>query len=75
MPKNNRTSYALTMTLNEIDRKIAETEDRQSRAETSEAAMADAYTLQELQAAREIVANGVGKLGPNYSFLGFPKGK
>lgn len=56
--KNDRTSMALTMTLSEIDRKIAEVEDRQTRADTMEAATSDAYMLQELHAARQIVARG-----------------
>jgi hypothetical protein len=71
--KINATSIALTHTLNEVDRKIAEIEDRQTRADTMDAAMTDAYLLQEYQAARQILAKGIGTLGPNVSFLGFSK--
>lgn len=71
MTKLNATSIALTHTLNEVDRKIAEIEDRQARADATEAALHDAYALQEYQAARDILSKGIGKLGPNVSFLGF----
>lgn len=73
MAKINATSIALTHTLSEVNRKIAEIEERQSRADTLEAALHDAYMLQEYQAARQKLAAGVGKLGNNVSFLGFPK--
>jgi hypothetical protein len=54
-----RHHYAQWSTVEQINRLICETEDRQSRADTAEAAMLDAYTLQELHAALKIKAQPV----------------
>lgn len=54
-----RHHYAQCLSVDQIKRMIRETEDRQSRADTAEAATLDAYTLQELHAALKIKAQPV----------------
>lgn len=54
-----RNYYYSHCSLVECDRLIRMAEDRMSRAETSEASTADAYAIQELEAACEMIEKGL----------------
>lgn len=50
----NRISYAQHFDRPDLERMLKNAEDRQGRADTTEAALSDAYVIQELRAAIEM---------------------